>query len=309
MIPTEFGQRLRRWCACSGALVLLFSLTLWGLLKYCLENDLFSYVLLVPAISAWLIWQDREQLRLEFRPAVGWCIALGAIAAAAILCSFVVGGATPDAEVNRLTLRTLGFVAAFGAVSFFCLGGIVMRQVAFPAAFLIFMVPLPPVGVDLLEMGLQHASAVVAGWFFSLTGATYLQSGLVFNLPNITIQVAPECSGIRSTLVLFMTSLIAGHLFLRHNWQRAVFALLVIPLGVARNGFRIVTIGWLCTEYGPQMIHSWIHHKGGPVFFALSLLPLFGLLFLFRWMNNRRLNPTNPGDEPPASRSTAPVTP
>jgi hypothetical protein len=46
-----------------------------------------------------------------------------------------------------------------------------------------------------------------------------------------------------------------------------------------------VTIGWLCTEYGPEMIHSPIHHRGGPVFFAISLIPLFLLLFVFRRMN------------------------
>ena len=56
----------------------------------------------------------------------------------------------------------------------------------------------------------------------------------------------------------------------------------IIPLGVIRNGFRILVIGLLCVHYGPDMIHSVIHRRGGPFFFALSLIPLFLLLWWLR---------------------------
>mgnify|MGYP003908365983 CR=1 FL=1 len=36
------------------------------------------------------------------------------------------------------------------------------------------------------------------------------RDGLVFKLPGIEMQVAQECSGIRSSLVLFITGLVAG---------------------------------------------------------------------------------------------------
>lgn len=49
-----------------------------------------------------------------------------------------------------------------------------------------------------------------------------------------------------------------------------------------------MTIGWLCIEYGPEMVHSPIHHRGGPVFFGLSLVPLFMLLFIFRRWDKRQ---------------------
>ena len=112
--------------------------------------------------------------------------------------------------------------------------------------------------------------------------------GLAFQLPNVTIEVAPECSGIRSSLVLFITSLVAGHLLLERPWQRALLTLLVIPLGILRNAVRIVTIGWLCTHHGPEMIHSAIHHRGGPFFFAISLVPLLAMLVIFRWLGKRK---------------------
>lgn len=309
MIPNDFRSRLRQWCVYSGILVLLFSPTLVCLVRYCLKEDLFSYVLLVPAICAWLVWQDLGRLGYEFCPGKMGAAVWGILSLTMLLSSFFVDSSTPTGETNGLCLRTLAFVLGFNAVNMWTLGAVMLRKLSFPAGFLIFLVPLPPHWVKLFEVGLQHASATVAGWFFAMTGASYLQAGLVFSLPNITIQVAPECSGIRSTLVLFMTSLIAGHLFLDKKWQRITFALLIIPLGIARNGFRILTLGWLCTEYGPQMIDTWIHHRGGPVFFALSLIPLFGLLFLFRWMNGRRPGKAGPEGPPPDNRRVATAAP
>jgi exosortase len=120
---------------------------------------------------------------------------------------------------------------------------------------------------------------MAAHWMFELAGMPVYYRGLTFQLPNITLMVAPECSGIQSTVALFITSLLAGHIFLRTKWRRSVLTVAVLPLAVLRNGFRIFTIGELCVHMGPQMIHSYIHRKGGPIFFALSLIPFLLLLF------------------------------
>ena len=60
------------------------------------------------------------------------------------------------------------------------------------------------------------------------------------------------------SLILLITSLLAGSLFLRGPWKRTVLAVAVIPLGLLRNGFRIFAIGQLCIAIGPQMIKFWI---------------------------------------------------
>jgi len=49
-----------------------------------------------------------------------------------------------------------------------------------------------------------------------------------------------------------------------------------------RNGFRILVIGLLCVHVGPHMIDSVIHRRGGPLFFVLSLGPLFLFLVWLR---------------------------
>ena len=154
-----------------------------------------------------------------------------------------------------------------------------MAAAAFPFGFLIFMVPLPDVVVNWLETASKLASAEVAALLFSITGTPMLRDGTVFQLPGIAIEVAQECSGIRSSWVLFITSVLASFLFLKSPWRRVVLVAFVIPLGIVRNGIRILTIGLLCVHMGPEMINSIVHKQGGPLFFALSLIPMF----LFLW--------------------------
>jgi exosortase C (VPDSG-CTERM-specific) len=157
-----------------------------------------------------------------------------------------------------------------------------MAAAAFPIAFLIFIVPLPDGAMQWLETASKLASDDAAHHFFLLSGTPVLRDGTVFHLPGIVFEVAQECSGIRSSWALFMTSLLASHLFLKSPWRQAVFVAFVIPLGILRNGFRILVIELLCVHLGPNMIHSIIHKQGGPAFFALSLLPLFALLWWLR---------------------------
>ena len=130
----------------------------------------------------------------------------------------------------------------------------------------------------------MRASADVAAWFLRLSGTPLLRNGQTLVLPGAVLWVAQECSGIRSSWVLFITSLLASHLFLASPWRRFVLVAFVIPLGIVRNGFRILVIGLLCVHVGPHMIDSQLHHQGGPLFFALSLGPFF----LFLWWLRRR---------------------
>jgi exosortase/archaeosortase family protein len=116
-----------------------------------------------------------------------------------------------------------------------------------------------------------------------------VRHGTVFELPGIVLRVAQECSGIRSSWVLFITGLLASHLFLRTRWRRVALVAFLIPLGILRNGFRIFVIGMLCVHIGPWMIDSPLHHQGGPIFFALSLVPLFLLLLWLRRQERRSL--------------------
>jgi exosortase C (VPDSG-CTERM-specific) len=277
-----FGRQLQRLCVAAGLLLACFGWPLFQLASFAIQSELFSYILLIPLISAYLIWTGRKSLVLSARPC--WPgAAAGFVAGAGILAAYWMGRAAGwvPAMQDYLALMMLSFLCWFWGASLAMLGSKLMGQLAFPAGFLLFIVPLPVSWLANIDTFLQHTSAAAAAAFFTLVREPLMRNGLDLHLSGFSLRVAPECSGIHSTMVLLITSTLAAHLFLRRFWTRAALVLAVIPLAILRNGFRVFVVGWLCVHISPEMIHSPIHRRGGPIFFALSLIPFFlWLLFL-----------------------------
>jgi exosortase C (VPDSG-CTERM-specific) len=275
----------RLWSGACFAILLLavFAHPLLTLMKYAAGSTLFSYILLVPLVSAYLLYLRRDQLPKDYTAKFPLAIlSLGIGLGALGLTYWLNIGRQGLTESSYLALVTVSFLCCLAAGGFFFLGREWMRAAAFPLTYLIFMVPIPDALTQALETASKYASAEVANVLFHLSGTPFLRDSLVFQLPNITIQVAQECSGIRSSVVLLMTSILAANLFLQTPWRRFVLVVLVIPLAILRNGFRILVIGLLCVNVGPQIINSLIHRRGGPVFFVLSLIPFLLVLLLLR---------------------------
>jgi exosortase C (VPDSG-CTERM-specific) len=286
MTPNSF--RMAEMVAVVVALVAIFALPIADLARASLSSDLYSYIPLVPLISAFLIWTNRRALPQVFVPARR--LALVPLSAGLLLlASYGLArrsGWNPETS-DYLALMTVALILLMAAACLFCLGKATLRAIAFPALFLLLAAPIPSTLHDLIERFLQRASADAAGLLFLISGTPVFRQDFVFNLPGFSIEVAPECSGIHSTLVLFIISLLAGHLFLRTVWGRALLALAVLPVALLRNGVRIFTIAQLCVHVGPEMIDSFIHRHGGPIFFVLSLVPFYFCLVILQRIESR----------------------
>jgi exosortase C (VPDSG-CTERM-specific) len=266
-------------------LALCFIRPLYDLARFALASSLYSHILLIPFISLYLIWPKRRALPVAATVQPGWAILplLGALALLAGYFGSVHSDWKPQ-PADYLACMTLAFLLLLLSGSLLVLGPAALRAIAFPAAFLIFMVPFPAALLGWIESFLQHGSAEAAYVLLTWSGMPVLRHGTEFQLPGFSMAVAPECSGIHSTIVLFITSLVAGHVLLRRTWTRAFLAAAVIPLAILRNGFRIFTLGQLCVNVDSDWINSPLHHRGGPLFFVLSLVPFFLLLlFLRKW--------------------------
>jgi len=292
LADSRFGSQTRLIAALGYGLLLvaIFAKPLWSLMAYAVGTDLHSHIVLVPLVTAYLIHIRRPQLPEVGKPSFGLALFLGVIGLAALAGRWS-GRTAALSENDGLALMAFSFVCLLAAGGFVFLGRRWMTAAAFPVAFLLFIVPLPDGMTEWLETASKLASAEASALLFGLLGTPILRDGVIFLLPGIVIEVAKECSGIRSSWVLFITSLLASNLFLRSPWRRTLLVAFVIPLGILRNGIRIVVISLLCIEYGPQMIDSIIHRRGGPVFFALSLVPLFALLWWLRASEARAAEP------------------
>jgi len=283
--PPKHRQKSRFVGAACFVVVLsaIFGLSLLTLIKYAASSQLHSYILLIPFVSAYLLYQRRRQLPKNYVSDLPLAIIslTGGLLVLVFTYSLHFAGRAPSIG-DRLTLLTISFLFCLAAGGFFFFGRTWMRAAAFPLAYLTFMIPMPDSMAEALEHASSIASAEMANIFFRISGMPFLRAGQIFQLPNITLEVAQECSGIRSSVVLFITSILAANLFLKTTWRRLALIAIIIPLGIVRNGFRIFVIGLLCVHVGPQMIHSLIHRRGGPLFFVISLVPLLLVLWLLR---------------------------
>jgi exosortase C (VPDSG-CTERM-specific) len=289
--PAWTNKRFLGWCVYLVALCSAFALPLQKLFRFAANSDVHSYILLIPFVSAYLIFIRWHQLSDKLKTSWSPAALLAAVGAGALFAN----GQFSGLELNdRMTLIALSFVCFAIAGAFLFLGAAWARSAMFPLFFLAFMIPLPGTLVDTLEEASKEASAEVANWLFLVSGTPVLRNGTEFQLPGITITVAKECSGIRSSLVLIITSLLAANMFLRTTWRRALLMAVVVPLGLLRNGLRILVISLLCVHIGPHMINSVIHRRGGPFFFAASLVPLFALLWCLRRQEAHSTGATQP---------------
>jgi exosortase C (VPDSG-CTERM-specific) len=273
------NKRFMGWCIYLAILCGAFALPLREFVTYARHSEVHSYVLLIPFVTAYLVYIRWKHLSRELSSAWGFALLLTAAGTGVLLASLRFAELGQN---DHMTLIALSFVCFVIGGTFLFLGSKWARSAMFPLFFLAFMIPLPEQAVDALENASKVASAEVANWMFLISGTPVLREGTLFQLPGITIAVAKECSGIRSSLVLVITSLLAANMFLWTTWRRALLVCAVIPLGLLRNGFRILVVSLLCVHIGPEMINSPIHRRGGPVFFVASLIPLFVMLWWLR---------------------------
>jgi exosortase C (VPDSG-CTERM-specific) len=306
-LPVPERSRLKRCLLFVGLVIIAFIKPLCSLMAYALSKELHSHIVLIPFTALWLLNVRWNELPRDYRTSPGWAAGFFLAGLALLITEWrLQGSAWALSRNDDLALLTFSFLCFLVSALFLALGRRWMAAATFPVAFLLFMIPLPDHWVNVLESASQAASAQMSDWYFRLVGMSFLRDDNIFQLPGITIKVAQECSGIRSSWVLFITGLVAAELFLKSPWRRAFFVALVIPLGILRNGFRILVIGWLCVNVDPGMIDSPIHHRGGPIFFALSMIPLFLLLWWLRRRENR-MSRSKPGASPEGPRPAADV--
>jgi exosortase len=119
------------------------------------------------------------------------------------------------------------------------------------------------------------------------------REGFQFSLPGLTIEVAKECSSIRSGTALFITGLLAGYAFIRSPWRRACLVALTIPIAMFTDGVRIVILTWLTVHVDRGYLYGSLHHEGGAVFSLISVVALMVAIVMLsedklRWRRGTR---------------------
>ena len=118
------------------------------------------------------------------------------------------------------------------------------------------MIPIAAFIREEITVFLQSGSTEFVNLLFWISQAPYYREGFFFHLPGISVEVAPQCSGIRSGLALFITALLAGYLFLNSSWRRIILGICVFPITMFKNRIRITTLTLLGTYVDPRILQS-----------------------------------------------------
>jgi exosortase len=244
------------------------------------DYDKYSHTLLIPFISMVLMFLERKRIFARVR--YGFRIGAILLFAGLIVNGSAGWGLNQLGAENSLSVRVLALVIFWIAGFIFCYGTEAARAGVFPLLFLLLAVPIPNLLVNAPLAAVRYGSTEVCSLIFNVAGVPFLRNGYEFALPTISIEVAKECSGIHSTLALFIVSLVAGHLFLTSLWKKVLLVLFVLPVVCITNGLRIAGLTLLSVYVDPRFMHSNLHREGGIGFFLLALLFLFAVLRLLR---------------------------
>lgn len=244
------------------------------------QGGYYSHIALIPIVSIFLVFQKRNLIFSDIE--YSFTTGIPALLIGVVLC---LAGRLSGVELNK---NDFAAIIVFSAVIFIngafllCFGRQAYKAAVFPLLFLLTACPIPSKIMEQFIYILQSGSTEITNLLLTATGVPFLREGFVFHLSGMNVEVAKQCSGVRSTMALFITSLLAGHLFLNSWWKKVILVLCVFPIAVFKNGIRIITLTLLGTYVDPRILQSSLHREGGIPFFILALLLMVPILYFLK---------------------------
>jgi exosortase len=146
------------------------------------------------------------------------------------------------------------------------------------------MIPIPVIIFNQVAFPLQFLAARLASSFLDLFGVPVLREGNIIQLPAMALEVAQACSGIRSLMSLGALAVIYGYFLEARYLPRILLALAAIPIAVVANGLRVMGTGLIAYYWNPDRAEGFFHTFSGWVIFVISLVLLFSIHALLRWI-------------------------
>lgn len=248
--------------------LLIFGPTIPPLYHDWVTFETFSHGLLVPFISAYMIWQKRSQLLAT--PVSPSCRGVLLIIPAVLLG--VIGKAVGDGFTERVAL-----VFCLSGIVWLVFGWEVFKRLSFPLAYLFLMIPFPYVVVKEVAYQLRIIDAALAAPVLRLLGVPVYREAYYLHLPGITLEVADLCSGISSVFALL--ALGAAYVYfspLRPAWK-AFVVMSTFPFATAINLLRIVLTAALAYYITPAVLGVLVHKSTGTITFFIALFLFISL--------------------------------
>jgi exosortase D (VPLPA-CTERM-specific) len=248
-----------------------FANVLLGLFAVWNREPEYSHSILIPFISLFLIWRQRDVLtRTPFK---------GSWSGVALVLVGVLMWIVAELSTIYVIAQYAFLIVLYGLVLALA-GWQVFRRLLMPLLILIFIIPLPAFFANTLSLRLQLLSSQLGVAVIRLFGISVYLDGNVIDLGTYKLQVAEACNGLRYLFPLMTLAFLIAYLFRAAVWKRVVLFLASIPIAVLLNSLRIGLIGVTVEYWGPKMAEGVLHDFEGWVVFMISTAILLGVAAL-----------------------------
>jgi exosortase len=226
----------------------------------------YSHGFLVPFISAYFLWQNRQELSSQ--PIIPSNFGLLVVGLGLIL---LIGG---YAGTEYFSMRISMIVLVAGIILYW-FGWPIFKCVSLPLGFLVFMIPLPYIVYNAMAFPLKLFIAKYSVMTLEGLGMVVWREGNIIMLPQTVLQVADACSGLRSLVSLMALGVAFAFIYLDSPARKALLIVSTIPIAIITNMLRVIVTAYLAIYFGASVAEGFFHEFAGLAVFGLAMALIF----------------------------------
>lgn len=261
-------------------LALLYAPVVSSLVRQWLNDSNYRHGLLIPFVSALLLWRRRATLR----KAAGGGGEIPGLLLMLISAGLIVTG---TAAAELFTMRISLPLMIIGAL-LFLRGRDFTRSAGPPLLLLLLMVPLPYIIYYKITFPMQILSAKLSALVLTAMRVSVIRKGNILMLPGYTLEVIAACSGLRSLMTMFTLAVVYAFFSDMSKGRKLLLVLLSVPAAIAANTVRLVVTALGAFFIGPGFADGPLHEASGIIVFMAGFLMLLLFAGILRWTQYRR---------------------
>lgn len=246
-------------------LMIYFPCLVWMKERFLQEGSYYSHGFLVPFVSVYFAFRKLKSIKgkkCQFSASKSGLI----IIIFALVINFLANLTSIHFPMG------VSMILFLAGVIVFLYGFNMLRLLAFPLAFLFFMVPLPAVILTRVAFFLKILAIKLARWQASLIGIETYQMGSYVFLPNREfLLIGYPCSGLRSIISLLSLSFIFTQFLNKGFCKKLALIMASIPIAIFTNSLRIALLIIFSSIYGLEFATGRFHDYTGIAVFGLAL--------------------------------------
>ena len=233
----------------------------WMWDRWFVRDSYYSHGMLVPFVTIYLIWQMKDELAKIERSESPWGMRFIVVGIVLYLISSMLRIYFSSAISMMIVL--VGLILYF-------FGSAVLSKIAFPIAFLFFMIPLPMVVIANISFKLKLFAAQIATILLNHMRIPAIREGSVIKMMDAQVVVDDVCSGLRSLISLTALGSIFAFWMKSNRVKKALLFLSTIPIAVITNVCRILLLAFISEIWGSQYARGFVHDFSGFMVFGLE---------------------------------------